>query len=163
MEIIKVSRSFPKGEDGILAARSGDIRGASRARRPRERDRGDDGSARRSGSSARGSPARGASALDPRRGRALLRTERRDDVLVARLRRRRLSACLALWFVFRNFLQKLSRYYKYIIYSCVNAYFHLSLYIANDCKIATEMSLGHFSRRYGNNIFKRSEVNILYR
>lgn len=89
--------TFTKGENDILAARGGDVRGASRARRSHERHRGGDGSARRSRSSARGPSARGASALDRAcRGRAVLRAKR-DDVLLA-LRQRRLSACVV-WFV----------------------------------------------------------------
>lgn len=92
---------FTKGEDSVLAARGGDVRGAPRARQPHERYRGSDGTARWTRTPARGSSARGASALDPRRGRSctLLRAECRDDVLVARLRRRRLPAGVTLWFV----------------------------------------------------------------
>jgi len=96
-----IFRNYPKGEDGVLATRGGDVRGASRARQPHEQHRGGNGPARWARTSARGSSACGPPALDPRggRGRAVLRAERRHDVLLARLRQRRFSAGVTLWFV----------------------------------------------------------------
>jgi len=90
-----------KGKDGVLAARSGDVCGASRARRTHERYRGGDGPARWTWPSACGTSARGASPFNPRRGRrrTVLCAECCNDVLVARLRWHRFSTCITLWFV----------------------------------------------------------------
>lgn len=96
-----------------MAAWGGDVRGASRARWAREWVRGSGRGRRSRDGPALGphapapahAPARGPSAhrppsLEPRRGRPLLRAKRRHDVLLARLRRSRISTCLPLWFVF---------------------------------------------------------------
>jgi len=90
-----------KGKDGVLATRSGDVCGASRARRTHERYRGCDGPARWTWPSACGTSACGASPFNPRRGRGrtVLCAERCNDVLVARLRWHRFSTCITLWFV----------------------------------------------------------------
>ena len=112
-----------KGEDcsggGLVAAWGGDVRGASRARGARKRVGGGGGRGRGSDGPALGphapapahAPARGPSAhrppsLEPRsgRGRPLLRAERRHDVLLARLRRSRISTRLPLWFLFFFFI-----------------------------------------------------------
>lgn len=91
-----------KGENGVLAARSGDVCDASRARRSHERYRGGDGAACWTRPSACGTSACGASSFDSRRGRGrtVLCTECRDDVLMAcGLRWHQFSTCIALWFV----------------------------------------------------------------
>lgn len=98
-----------------MAAWGGNVRGPSRARGARKRVRGRGRCRRCRDGPALGphapapthAPARGPSAyrppsLEPRRGRGrpLLRAKRRHDVLLACLRRSRISTCLPLWFVF---------------------------------------------------------------
>lgn len=158
-----------KGEDcsggGLVAAWGGDVRGASRARGARKRVGGGGGRGRGSDGPALGphapapahAPARGPSAhrppsLEPRsgRGRPLLRAERRHDVLLARLRRSRISTRLPLWFVFFFFYCFLSSFpffttfsshffsitlkrCKVMLQTCIRLWFIFCIYLLYFC------------------------------